>query len=1372
MIELDWAKFEILNKKYTNAFETLCLHLFSRFVHTECIVADFNQAGLETEPVKYKGKLYGFQSKYFNPSMDYKQIEHSVKLALKAYPNLQVIKIFYNCNARLSASSTKQNLDKMAKKQGVKLEWLGRAYFETVLNKKENLDLCQLFFGVGRELEYFADILDSKKRAFLTGSDYLELDIACMERGLSNSEELVEEVLSGDKISVIKGLPGTGKSMLLNKMFMMLSGSNLKFYEQIATISHNKSIPILIKLKYCSACPLEQIILTKKTEYKLDFDNYSVIYLFDGLDEVSSEIAEQTMSYIKELVKKKSTKKIILSIRTMSSNNIYLYDCVKENAFFEIKELDEKKRDLFFKKRGIKDKLEKLKELKKTNSRLLYELKDILLISLFYDSIEYVNEETTIYDLFRMKDYYWNNKRRDKLTALDLPESQSEQILKINKQVAYHMHSEKSVIIAKDSFRNIISTMYPKLSYKGVNTICNYILETYFENGSEDEFFTYQHRRYQEYFYTLYLYDLYKCNVGNLRKEQIFTNYELFDEFILPYFEDRNNKEKQLPYAIETRLIKTYMGKNPLWGADEPAYKYLDSFCYAVAAQEKNTFYRIIQDENLSLKGNVWIDVSCIKNIAESDRNSGVSRILDPLEEAFRFLLRSVEIYWKCNKREMALKVVDELKKSIQCIKDEYPRLLSKVKNALYEEKRANFFIKLIIFGESAREILDYINRNGIRESIGYETEYEKLCNAFFEVFFSYKYEEVVNLSEIFTDENIECLCNFLIQPPHLRYLKDKKISEGLKKYLNHCTTTTGILMLKKYFGFVLATEEEVLEREFQRLSRERWIDLFGFRKEHNKAAFLSMLYKRNCVAEQYKYDTRVLYQNLYCNYVKILEGEISYTRLFTVFFSDYNNTIFNDFTNITYEVTNIFALIIGDKRLSYVERQKLLEILSQKAKKVVHMGLLFKVLKTEYIQDCNKLIRRFLPCISQSYQNDKSFDITENVKRYFELGYLYASLDSDKSLEYIRKGLNSGVIRHGWRKDGIVDHFLLDALAIMWDKYYFELQELRMFTKKYFKMILAINQITDENYRCLTIKKIIEILLENDFELAKDMMKTVVSNNLHINELILQYCIALVKIGEPIDEIISWFEAFDIVNYNEESISMKLQVLLLIYKSDWYDKKEKENIRDKIKYYIDGSWITTSVQWDEELYQFYLDFCQNENINIHLSNMTKEYAPEKNLEKNKFCKKIAKCKTKKYLKKLCDELMDYHNHIVIQSSDDWNMIVDKVYEIDGNADKILTYMEKCQFPHNAYYTSNSLYLYMPLGHIIEKEGLTTKVWNYLKRNGGYSDFISLIKAYDYINNKKMCKRLFVRFFQFCEFLVYDESYYEQNNSNWAKERV
>ena len=138
----------------------------------------------------------------------------------------------------------------------------------------------------------------------------------------------------------------------------------------------------------------------------------------------------------------------------------------------------------------------------------------------------------------------------------------------------------------------------------------------------------------------------------------------------------------------------------------------------------------------------------------------------------------------------------------------------------------------------------------------------------------------------------------------------------------------------------------------------------------------------------------------------------------------------------------------------------------------------------------------------------------------------------------------------------------------------------------------------------------------------------------------------ALVKVGEPIDEIISWFDYFDIVNYNEESISMKLQILLMIYKSDWYSKEEKESIKDKIKYYADNGWISTPVQWDEEIFQFYLCFCKNENIDASLKNIAHVYEEEKNPEKNKFCKKIAKCKTKKYLQKLFDELMNYHNRL------------------------------------------------------------------------------------------------------------------------------
>ena len=43
------------------------------------------------------------------------------------------------------------------------------------------------------------------------------------------------------------------------------------------------------------------------------------------------------------------------------------------------------------------------------------------------------------------------------------------------------------------------------------------------------------------------------------------------------------------------------------------------------------------------------------------------------------------------------------------------------------------------------------------------------------------------------------------------------------------------------------------------------------------------------------------------------------------------------------------------------------------------------KQLKNEETEECDKLIRRFLPDINQSYKGQESFDITENVKKYFE---------------------------------------------------------------------------------------------------------------------------------------------------------------------------------------------------------------------------------------------------------------------------------------------------------------------------------------------------------------------------------------------------
>ena len=72
---------------------------------------------------------------------------------------------------------------------------------------------------------------------------------------------------------------------------------------------------------------------------------------------------------------------------------------------------------------------------------------------------------------------------------------------------------------------------------------------------------------------------------------------------------------------------------------------------------------------------------------------------------------------------------------------------------------------------------------------------------------------------------------------------------------------------------------------------------------------------KKNCASDRNKYDSRVLYQNLYCNYIAVLEGNLSYGKLVANFVMDQNKVYFNEYENITFYVTRIWAYFIKNSK-------------------------------------------------------------------------------------------------------------------------------------------------------------------------------------------------------------------------------------------------------------------------------------------------------------------------------------------------------------------------------------------------------------------------------------------------------------------------
>jgi len=378
MISIDWNQFRIKNRNQSEAFEELCYYLFCRkFKITDGIPADFNQTGLETEPILCNSKYYGFQAKFFGYTTKYPQIKHSVKLALKTYKGrLDCIYIYMNTKSRVNSSKGAKNIEDIAKKKGVEIKWITRSNFKSLLNQPANLNLAQLYFGVGDEIGFTKNSFPPKIGTLLQSSEYIDLPLREQNSGGSIMlSRLKEEILnSKDKVFLITGHPGSGKSISMYKLFQKFGGLDQEDAKKMhKAIGKNKALPMIINLKDCASDTLENIIRNRKRDYKLKGrDNYKFIYLFDGLDEVSEERIGSVLTYINFLGYNNTTKKIIISSRLSTMNLAKIKTYEQKSTEFKINDLSVDYIDKYFIAKNDKKRLKRLKNLRQNNTNIHY----------------------------------------------------------------------------------------------------------------------------------------------------------------------------------------------------------------------------------------------------------------------------------------------------------------------------------------------------------------------------------------------------------------------------------------------------------------------------------------------------------------------------------------------------------------------------------------------------------------------------------------------------------------------------------------------------------------------------------------------------------------------------------------------------------------------------------------------------------------------------------------------------------------------------------------------------------------------------------------------------------------------------------------
>ena len=1363
MLKINWDLFNIKNYDKENAFETLCLMLFcNQYSVTDYINADFNQAGLETEPIEYKGKWYGFQAKYSNGGIKYQKVYESIDKATRLYPKLDEITIYYNSNSKPNSSEQGKKIVKMAKDRGVEIKWFGLTAFKVALNKKKNLPLAQFFFGTGKELTYLEEALINKDKELLLENKLIELPVDVDTTSYSSYEQVKKSIdKTKNKIVLVVGMPGTGKSIYMKKMFQMYAGTGLKYKEQMEYLFKQGTIPIFINLKSVLGMSLEEAIRYRKADYQLLGSEFKFVYLLDGLDEVPMNRMADIISGIKTLRDNVKTKKVIVSSRKMSSNRYLLKNSIESVNEYEIKELDVDYIYKYFSLHDDKTKMERLNYFAVNNVSLLNDMKDILTVKIFHDTILQLDDKSTVMDVIERKVSHLINC--EQINKLALPWPKEEKVIDINKELVYCMQEKHLTILTIGNIYQILEKMYNKMDYQQQNEVVDYLSNAFFTDSSttEERAFAYQHKRYQEYFLCAKLKDLYDKDMRILRERGVLADKEFFVNMFLRYLENNYSKSYDIIGAVEISLLKTYLGLNSNWGADRPYYESLSSFTKAIAAQSEESIGIIINDDTLPVSREIVLNVAEVEKILKGRKAEHIPTIPDRIEELIKYGLKNVVEFWKQGKEKIASQIIDNINQIVTLVKEKYETEVQHINRAFVEEKYSYYFIMIVINEISIKEVMINVKKHhsDVKELLG--SEYEKAIKEVINILLSYRYDEFVVYIKQLTEEQFTILLNKLIEPNGFKYLKDVKLEKEIVDYIQKCIINNDepvIIAWAKYFKIGISEQQEnILKEKYDELSKERNVDLFWLYKKHNLWAFFSNMYvsiDEGTIGR----DVRWLYFVLYTDYMKFVKEDLSAEQMAINFCLMAEECMYNKNMTLTYDIMDIWSRVFEEQKINYIQKETIIIYLLNNDDRYFSILPLLVQLKDNHNADDDSLIEKILPFFNETKYKDRfalSFDMTDNIDYMFKIAYVKSHIDPNESYTYILKGINEGILRHGWRKDHIVDVNLVCALELMINKGYMNNEEAIEAAKDICNMLLTLNDITDERWRGDELEHITKILDKLNVEESAQIFDVILEKNAYSNIMLYNHLKTRIARGCDVNDIVDKIIYFDSNEGNSRTVVYALGIYLHLFYSHWY-ADEKETIKNRILTIMSRNNFMSVDELESDSYKLLDNFCKEYNVQCNITERSHVITETNELNDNtkKFADNLQKCKSKKALDSLYEQLYDYKMNIKLNSEDLWKLLVDRTKAIYGDYDCLIDYFLKNDYPHTDFYTRNSRYMYIGLGYAI-KSGMDKKrLFDFIMKNGGHDGFIQLIYSYGFIGDKNMCRKLFWRFKNICEFLV------------------
>lgn len=1034
MKQITWDDFNYKNKNKTGSFENLCRVLFLRSIkHSgNDYQYNYNQAGLEIEPIltsiNGKEKWVGAQCKYFsteNNTSQYNQILKSVELAIEKYKG-RLDYIYIYVNSTLQPICTDNEIAKAKKKSAriklaiidrktVKLVWLQQDNILDLVQETNNSDLFRIYFSDEREIDWIKNGISIDEKTFLNSTEFFNLKL--------NNIVITDlyPTIFENKVNLLLGPAGTGKSILIKKMYSNISDEFLK-----NKIDKDAHLPILIKLKECVNGNLESLLRQRLSDYSLNNTeptcNY--IYFFDGLDEVSHHNIGSVINQIIYLTRMPSTKSILISSRTDSNNLACLHQFVQCYKY-KIDALTYDDIETIFSNKGEQSKLEKLKQLNHSNAKILKDITDIFSVDLLWNIIDKADINITKIEIIeQFIDYCFSNY--SKIAVVPLLDPKRKSIIELCTEISYSMQTKLHLSLDLSTVQKIVVNFTGTTNAGDINEIVNTLIDLFFENSHSDtgEVLSYKHRRFHEYFLYKKIDDNFLNNPNLLRELHLLSNKEFVVNIFLKTSLSKSYKEKNVLKALSLRLMQQYLGysywheyvddligKDFSYGSKEPVYSYSPALVLLLAHYNSNDIEALLSNEELSISDCINKD-NCLELIELHNRLCNgdiVEFIFDKYDIQKDKVVNHRNFY-------------------------SYLYILNKMRNVPLQDIYNDYFKKpKFLYPEIGH--MDYVGSSN------------EALNAFYKYCLDQDIDFVANLIPSMSKEQLEILSFQLFRHDHILCLVSR---------------IHGYSDLRIQFLSRIEKEDD----NYLTNTMAAYSFLSGNIKKREQLN--DALTQANC-RNYPTWHQNIELHNVLCY---ILKDEVNYSlsefklgvQIFTHLVDNYDNLddvlmlwiedikpynfVWNNWLQYTY--SNMIGVLISKVGFNVIKLKSFLREL-MKYDSVIYINVVYYTILKHNPELFHRIINKQIinKMIETSMANDLEFE--NSCEFFFQYATMFWNIDKEKSYALLIDGINNELLRPPYKGDQLLSMIMPGCLFFVYQNYLYNDNEIKdLFTELY----------------------------------------------------------------------------------------------------------------------------------------------------------------------------------------------------------------------------------------------------------------------------------------------------------------------------------